>query len=243
ANSAKSALKLLGDSVFAKGISEIFTGDGTLYNALNKNVRLRKTFAEFLYHYPLNYYTWDLWYSDLRRFEAWKADFDQQLKSGSVVPFEYIWLPNDHTGGTNPNYQNPYQLVAQNDIALGLIVQTIAASPIWKNSLILVEEDDAQNGPDHVDATRTEALAAGPYVNRNSVVSDRYDQLSMLRTIELILGLEPLNFEDAMAAPMFGIFSLKPDYAKYVAAPPSNSLSKSDGFILEKISSHTKGAK
>ena len=75
-------------------------------------------------------------------------------------------FPNDHTGGANPNYQNPYQLVAQNDIALGLIVQTIAQSPIWKNSLILVEEDDAQNGPDHVDATRTEALAVWPFCEK-----------------------------------------------------------------------------
>jgi YVTN family beta-propeller protein len=242
ANSPKDALKLLDDDVFAKGISEILTGDETLYDAFPKNSRFKKAFSEFLYHYPLNYYTWDLWYSDLRRFEAWKADFDQQLKSGSVVPFEYIWLPNDHTGGTNPNYQNPYQLVAQNDIALGLMVQTIAESPIWGKSLILVEEDDAQNGPDHVDATRTEALSAGPYVKRNSVVSDRYDQLSMLRTIELVLGLDPLNFEDAMAVPMLGIFSSKPDFTKYSASRPSDSLSNSDRFILERLSSNKANA-
>jgi hypothetical protein len=74
---------------------------------------------------------------------------------------------------------------------LGKTVETIAKSPIWKDSLILVEEDDAQNGPDHVDSTRTVALAAGPYVRRAVVVSDRYDQLSLLRTIELILGLDP----------------------------------------------------
>lgn len=240
ANNRKDALKLLDNDIFTKGISEIFTGDNTLHNALHKNVRFKKAFAEFLYHYSLNYYTWDLRFSDLRRFEAWKADFEQQLQSGKVVPFEYIWLPNDHTGGTNSSYQNPYQLVAQNDAALGLIVQTIAGSPIWKNSLILVEEDDAQNGPDHVDATRTEALAAGPFVKRNSVVNDRYDQLSMIRTVELALGLDPLNFGDAMAVPMFGIFSSEPDSAKYVAVPASDSLSVSDKFILEKITSHAK---
>ncbi len=235
ANNRKDALRLLDDDVFTKGISAIFTGDSTLHDALRKHVGFKKAFAEFLYHYSLNYYTWDLWYSDLRRFEAWKADFEQQLKSGKVVPFEYIWLPNDHTGGTSSSYQNPYQLVAQNDIALGLMVQTIAKSPIWKNSLILVEEDDAQNGPDHVDATRTEALVAGPFVKRNSVVNDRYDQLSMIRTIELALGLDPLNFGDAMAVPMFGIFSSEPDSAEYVAAPASDSLSVSDKFILDKL--------
>jgi YVTN family beta-propeller protein len=243
ANSRADAFGLLSDSVFTKGISKIFTGDRMLHNALRRNLRFRKAFADFLYHYSFNYWTWDLWYSDLRRYEAWKADFEQQLKSGNAVPFEYIWLPNDHTGGINPNYQNPYQLVAQNDIALGLMVQTIAESPIWKNSLILVEEDDAQNGPDHVDATRTEALAAGPFVKRNSIVSDRYDQLSMLRTIELALGLDPLNFEDAMAVPMFGIFSSGPDYAKYISAPPSDSLSASDRFILERIRAQSKGVK
>ena len=79
--------------------------------------------------------------------------------------------------------------MAQNDAALGRIVETISHSPIWKESLILVVEDDAQNGPDHVDATRTVALAIGPYVKRDAVVSDRYDQLSMLRTIEILLKL------------------------------------------------------
>jgi YVTN family beta-propeller protein len=240
ANTPKEAFRLLDNRTFTKGISRIFTGDETLANNLRKNIRFKRAFADFLYHYAFNYWTWDLWYSDLRRFEAWKTDFEQQLKSGRVVPFEYIWLPNDHTGGTNPNYQNPYQLVAQNDIALGLMIQTIADSPIWKNSLILVEEDDAQNGPDHVDATRTEALAVGPFVKRNTVVDDRYDQLSMLRTIELNLGLDPLNLGDAMAVPMFGIFSSTPDYTKYVAAPPSDSLSGSDKFILDKITNKRK---
>ncbi len=235
ANSPRDAYKLLGEEVFSKGISKIFTGDETLYDQFQKNSRFRRAFAEFLYHYAFNYWTWDLWYSDLRRFEAWKTDFDQQVKSGNVVPFEYIWLPNDHTGGINVNYQNPYQLVAQNDMALGLIVQTIAESPVWKNSLILVEEDDAQNGPDHVDATRTEALAIGPFVKRNVVVDDRYDQLSVLRTMELILGLDPLNFEDGMAVPMFGIFSAGPDFTKYSATPPSDSLSSSDRYILGRL--------
>ena len=83
--------------------------------------------------------------------------------------------------------------MAQNDAALGIIINTISHSPIWKESLILVTEDDAQNGPDHVDATRTVALAVGPWVKRDAVVSDRYDQLSMLRTIEMLLGFDPMN--------------------------------------------------
>ena len=101
-------------------------------------------------------------------------------------------------------------------------------SDIWKESLILVTEDDAQNGPDHVDATRTVALAVGPYVKRGAVVSDRYDQLSMLRTIEVLLGLDPLNQNDAMAVPMFSIFSEHPDYTPYKLPPPSNQLVDAD---------------
>jgi len=114
-------------------------------------------------------------------------------------------------------------------------VKAISESPIWNSSLVLVEEDDAQNGPDHVDATRTEALAAGPYVKKNVVVHDRYDQLSMLRTIEMILGFGPLNFEDAMAVPMFGIFNEKPDTTRFEPAPASKFLSDPDKLILNLI--------
>src|SRR5205807_9737946 len=121
-----------------------------------------------------------------------------------------------------------YQFVAQNDLAVGRVIETIAHSAIWKDSLILIEEDDAQNGADHVDATRTIALAAGPYVKRDAVVSDRYDQLSMLRTIEILLGLRPLNLTDAVAVPMFGIFTDKPDFEPFVAVPPSNRRADAD---------------
>jgi hypothetical protein len=100
-------------------------------------------------------------------------------------------------------------------------------SPL-QDSLILVVEDDAQNGPDHVDATRTVALAAGPYVKRGQVVSDRYDQLSLLRTIEIILGLDPLNQNDGLAVPLFGIFQEKPDESPYLATQPSSQLMESD---------------
>jgi hypothetical protein len=92
----------------------------------------------------------------------------------------------------------------------------------------LIEEDDAQNGPDHVDATRTVALAAGPFVKRGAVVTDLYDQLSMLRTIEILLGLNPLNLNDRLATPMFGIFSERPDYTPYVPTPTSSHLTEQD---------------
>ena len=120
------------------------------------------------------------------------------------------------------------QLVAQNDAALGRIVEAIAQSPVWNESLILVTEDDAQNGPDHVDATRTVALAIGPSVKRGAVVHDRYDQLSMLRTIELALGLPPLHRGDALAVPMLGIFAKATDTAVPSTPQPSTQLSEAD---------------
>jgi hypothetical protein len=134
-----------------------------------------------------------------------------------------------------PDFPNPFQLVAQNDAALGLIVKTISESPIGKDSLILVVEDDAQNGPDHVDGTRTVALAAGPFVKRGVVVSDRYDQLSLLRTIEVVLGLDPLNQNDALAVPMFGILDQKPHNWTYVPATPSNKLMESDQKLYQSL--------
>ncbi len=228
ADTPEDAQHLLENPDFARSLSQFFTGDESLFQALQKNATFRQKFAAFLYHYPLNYHPWDLSYSDLQRFSDWKADFEKQLKSGRVAQLNYIWLPNDHTAGDKPNFPNPYQLVAQNDAALGKTVETIAKSPIWKDSLILVEEDDAQNGPDHVDSTRTVALAAGPYVRRGAVVSDRYDQLSLLRTIELMLGLDPLNLNDALAVPMFGIFNQKPNNSAYVAPMPSGYLLSAD---------------
>ncbi|MGC8654417.1 MAG: bifunctional YncE family protein/alkaline phosphatase family protein [Candidatus Kryptoniota bacterium] len=233
ANSISDAIELLSDNSFTSGLSRIFTGGLILQRALSASSKFKYDFAKFLYHYPFNYYTWDLNYSDLKRVKAWKEDFHRLENEKRVPAFEYIWLPNDHTGGTNTNYLNPYQLVAQNDAALGIILETISKSPIWKNSLVLVEEDDAQNGPDHVDATRTVALAAGPYVMRDKVVSERYDQLSMLRTIEIILGLNPLNLGDALAVPMFGIFTGKPDFRSYVPAAHSSLMAPSDVELMD----------
>jgi hypothetical protein len=235
ADTPEDALRLIQDPDFARFLSRLFTGDESLSLALQKDTAFRQKFASLLYHYPLNYHYYDLKYSDLQRFSEWKTDFDKQLKSGHVAQLNYIWLPNDHTAGERPDFPNPYQLVAQNDAALGKIVEAIAKSPIWKDSLILVVEDDAQNGPDHVDATRTVALAAGPYVKRGKVVSDRYDQLSLLRTIEVMLGLDSLNLNDALAVPMFGIFDEKPHNSAYVAPMPSTYLLETDKELFRRL--------
>jgi YVTN family beta-propeller protein len=235
ADTRKAAFELLGQTEFVDELSSILVGDSSLAQAIQQNSSLRRQFADCLYHYPFNFPTWDLAQSDLERVRAWKIDFQMQLQSGRVPQLEYIWLPNDHTDGSKSKILDPFQFMAQNDAALGHVVETISHSPIWKDSLILVVEDDAQNGPDHVDATRTIAFAAGPYVKRGAVVSDRYDQLSMLRTIEIMLGLEPMNLNDRMAAPMFGIFTDQPDYHAFVPVKPSAQLSPADRRFYDEL--------
>ncbi|HBE17124.1 MAG TPA: hypothetical protein DEG17_08065 [Cyanobacteria bacterium UBA11149] len=228
ADTRAEALRLIEKPEFAGELSKLLTGDDSLAKAWQEDPQFRQKFADFIYHYALNYHYWDLNYSDLQRFADWKEDFDKQVKLGKVAALHYIWLPNDHTAGQQPGFPNPHQLVAQNDAALGKIVETISHSSIWQDSLILVVEDDAQNGPDHVDATRTLALVASPYVKRDTVISDRYDQLSLLRTIEVVLGLDPLNQNDGLAVPMLSIFTNKPNLSPYVPPPPSNYLMESD---------------
>ena len=228
ADTPEKATRFLEKPDFVKPLSAFFCGDESLAVAISDNATFRRKFAEFLCRYPFNYRSWDLKHSDIERAKEWKTDFDAQLRSGKVARFQYIWLPNDHTAGIDKNNLAPDQLVAQNDAALGLIIESVAKSPIWKKSLILITEDDAQNGPDHVDATRTVALAAGPYVKRRALISDRYDQLSMLRTIEILLNMPPLNLNDALAIPMLSIFTEKPDSRPYSSARPSDNLADTD---------------
>ncbi|MDT7809704.1 MAG: hypothetical protein QOJ70_3517 [Acidobacteriota bacterium] len=228
ADTQADAALLLGDAEFTKSLSEFLVGDDSLARALGTNFVLRRRFAEYLTRYAFDYRSWDLTHSDLDRFAAWRADFERRVKAGTLASFNYLWLPNDHTNGSDTKIRSPQQFVAQNDAALGLIVETIAQSTAWRDSLIIVEEDDAQNGPDHVDATRIIAFAAGPLVKRGAVVKDRYDQLSALRTVELLLGLHPLGLNDRMAVPMFGVFGARPDASGYTATPPSATLSDTD---------------
>ncbi len=221
--------KLLDDPDFLKKFSEFYVGDGSLAEAIGKDPVFKDQWAGFLYHCSFDFLGWDLAYSDLKRIAVWQDDFNRQVARGKVLPLQYIWLPNDHTAGMDPKSLNPNQLVAQNDAAVGAILDTLSKSPIWKESLVLVIEDDSQNGPDHVDAMRSFCLAAGPSVKRGGVVvSDLYDQLSLLKTMELILGIDPLNMNDGLAAPMFSLFTQKPDDRPYRLPEPSRYLTAED---------------
>ena len=163
------------------------------------------------------------------RFDFFQADFDREVATGTVPAFTYMTLPNDHTNGVQADYPTPKALVADNDLALGQIVDLISHSPIWSSSAIFVVEDDSQDGADHVDAHRMPAFVISPWAKHDAVVDTHYDQYSILRTIELILGLHPLSINDGLAEPMYDAFihsDQKADPSAYTAVTPTQSLSQ-----------------
>ena len=121
-------------------------------------------------------------------------------------------LGNDHTSGTTAGKISPLASFADNDAALGMIVEALSKSKFWPRTAIFVMEDDAQNGPDHVDSHRSPALVISPYVRRGAIDSTMYNQTSVLRTMELILGLRPMTQFDAASRPMWAAFQLSPGY-------------------------------
>lgn len=164
------------------------------------------------------------------RIDCFRRKFATQLQTNSVPAFTYITLPNDHTAGTKPGQRTPQAMVAENDLALGQLVETISKSPIWKQSLILVIEDDSQNGADHVDAHRIPAFAISPYAKRGAVIHTRYDFLSFIRTMQQAIGMKPLNLFDALATPMYDVFNPDPENAEpYDALPAKIDLLKRNG--------------
>ncbi|AMV16285.1 alkaline phosphatase family protein [Planctomyces sp. SH-PL14] len=152
---------------------------------------------------------------DTDRVETFLEEFAEYEKNGDLPRFVVMSLGEDHTQGTRPGAPTPQACVASNDLALGRLVEAISKSRYWKETAIFVIEDDAQNGPDHVDAHRTIGLVISPYVRRGHLDSTQYQTVSMLRTMELILGLPPLSQFDAAATPMFESFTDKPDLRPY----------------------------
>ena len=145
-------------------------------------------------------------------------------KAGKAPDLSVFTMTSDHTLGTTPNNPTPAAMVADNDLALGRMVAGISKSRFWAQSLILVVEDDAQNGIDHVDGHRTVALAIGPHIRRNALDSNFYTQTSMIRTIQEIFRIPPKTRYLAAARPMTSIFQPKPEAAVYAALTPKIAL-------------------
>jgi phospholipase C len=154
------------------------------------------------------------------RYTEWENEFKAQVASNDLPSFEFLRFPNDHTRGTSAGWPTPRQYVADNDYAVGKLVETVSHSKYWSSTAIFVIEDDAQDGPDHIDAHRTEALVISPYTQIGKVDSTLYSTVSMLRTMELIVGLKPLTQFDAAATPMLNSFTSKPNIKTYSAALP-----------------------
>jgi hypothetical protein len=137
-------------------------------------------------------------------------------KKGTLPNLIYLTLPCDHTNGTKPGSPTPRAMVADNDLALGRIVEAVSKSKCWAETCIFVVEDDPQDGFDHIDGHRTVALVISPYTRRKFVDHTHYNQTGMVKTIELILGLPPMNQLDLSATPMRNCFAEKADKTPYV---------------------------
>ncbi|GAB3569785.1 hypothetical protein GCM10027405_33540 [Arthrobacter alkaliphilus] len=192
--------------------------------SIASNETVKCAAGSFCAHDPLldantahNFPWFDMGVSDQHRFDLWDQEFQQYKANDNLPAMQFIDLPRDHTAGGG----TAKQLVADNDLALGKIVDEVSHSQFWKSTAIFVVEDDAQGGPDHVDAHRTVAEVISPYTQTGIVDSHFYSQVSMLRTMELFLGVAPMSQYDAAALPMIYSFSNKPNFAAYdaVAAP------------------------
>ena len=156
---------------------------------------------------------------DTDRIDQFLKEFREYEKNGQLPRFIVMSLGEDHTSGTTPGAFTPQACVASNDLALGRLVDAVSKSRYWPETAIFVIEDDAQNGPDHVDAHRTVGLVISPYTKRKAIDSTQYSTVSMIRTMELLLGLPPLSQYDAAARPMFASFTDRADLTPYEHLP------------------------
>jgi YVTN family beta-propeller protein len=210
---------------------------GFIWDLCKRNNVTYRTYGEFADDYKANipvleghfcpYYTsWDETVRDTTRFYQWKREFDSLYAINAVPQLNTLRFINDHTEGLSVGRPTPFAHVADNDWAVGLFVEYLSKSPIWKESAIFIVEDDAQNGPDHVDAHRTTAYVAGGYVKRGFVDHTPYSTSSMLRTMELILGLPPMTQYDASAVPMWRSFSKTPNLKPFQSIPAKVDLNE-----------------
>lgn len=172
-------------------------------------------------HYDPHFRTFDSKYREADRVAEWTNEFNQFVANNNLPQLTILRLPNDHTSGTTPGALTPQAFVAENDLAVGQVVDTVSHSKYWGSTAIFVTEDDAQNGPDHVDAHRTEALVISPYTYHKKLFVDHtlYDTAAMVRTIELILGLYPMSQFDIAATPMWRDFTSQANTTPYTALP------------------------
>jgi YVTN family beta-propeller protein len=209
--------------------------NGFIWDHCKRNNVSFRTYGEFadegkanipvLKNNMCNYYTgFNMGVPDTTRFSQWQRDFDSLLAVNAVPQFNTVRFGNDHTEGLRKGKPTPSADVADNDLAVGLFVEHLSKSAIWNQCAVFILEDDAQNGADHVDAHRSTAYLAGGFVKRNFVDHTMYSTASMLRTMELILGMPAMTQYDAAAKPMWRCFNTVADSSRFVALIPEVNL-------------------
>ena len=228
----------------AEGTRAIANNKVFIWDQCKKAGITYRTYGEFADDYKANlpvlenhfcpYFTsWDQAVRDTTRFFQWKREFDSLLSKNAVPQFNSIRFINDHTEGLRKGKPTPFAHVADNDWAVGLFVEYLSKSTIWKETVVFIVEDDAQNGPDHVDAHRTTAYIAGGYIKRNFIDHTMYSTTSMLRTIEIILGLPAMSQYDAAAKPMWNCFSSKYGPEPFTSVPPQIDITEKNTAMNE----------
>jgi len=228
----------------AEGTRAIANNKIFIWDQCKKNGITYRTYGEFADDYKANlpvlekhfcpYFTsWDQKVRDTTRFNQWEREFDSLLAVNAVPQFNSIRFINDHTEGLAKGRPTPFAHVADNDWTVGLFVEYLSKSPIWKESAVFIVEDDAQNGPDHVDAHRTTAYVAGGFVKRGFVDHTMYSTTSMLRTMELILGIPPMTQYDAAAEPMWRCFSSSLNLTAFTSVRPKIDITEKNIAINE----------
>jgi DNA-binding beta-propeller fold protein YncE len=215
---AKPSGGYLWDKAAAKGVSYRSYGE-FVANGKTPADPAKATVKALEGHIDPMFRSFDMDYQDIKRTDRFLQELAEFEKTGEMPRLIVLRLPNDHTSGTTPGKYTVTACVGDNDLALGRLVEGLSKSRFWKRLAIFVVEDDAQNGSDHVDAHRTVALAISPYIKRHTVDSTMYSTSSMLRTMELILGLDPMSQFDAAARPTFNSFASQPDFAPYIHRP------------------------
>ena len=209
--------------------------DGFIWDYCKRQGVSYRTYGEFADNYKANipvlknhlcpYYTsWDQSVMDTTRFGQWKQDFDSLMSIHQVPQLNTLRFINDHTEGMKIGRPTPFAAVADNDLAVGLFVEYLSKSAIWNESAVFIVEDDSQNGPDHVDAHRSTTYVAGGFVKKAYVDHTPYSTSSVLRTIELILGLPPMSQYDAAAEPLWRCFDSTATHSPFNSIAPMTDL-------------------
>ncbi len=217
---------------------------GYIWDNCKRNNVTYRTYGEFADNYKANYATieghycpnyssWGMDILDLDREKTWEHDFDSLLAAGAVRQFNTVRFGNDHTSGMQKGAYSPEASVADNDLAVGRFIEHLSKSSIWAQSAVFILEDDAQNGPDHVDAHRSTAYVISPYVKRGFVDHTMYSTSSMLRTMELILGMPPMSQYDAAATPMWRCFTDQPNLKPFTVVPNQVPLDTRNAAVNE----------